>query len=100
MANLYLQISRTNPPRHQATGVMSGGPSGAVLSEMKVPTMFIVGKEDDLIPPHVIELASGHIAGSVVVRVPDAGHSVYFENADVFNFEVGRFIRQIDARGE
>ena len=61
--------------------------------------MFIVGEEDDLIPPHVIDLACGHIAGSVVVRVPGAGHSVYFEQPDVFNFEVLRFIRRSEARG-
>jgi pimeloyl-ACP methyl ester carboxylesterase len=56
-----------------------------------------VGDEDDLTPPHVIEAASRHIPGSVVIRVPGAGHSVYFENPDVFNFEVGRFIRQASA---
>ena len=100
LANLYLQISRTNPPRPQTAGVMSGGPSGAVLSRMSVPTMFIVGEEDDLIPPHVIELASRHIADSVVVRVPEAGHSVYFEQPEVFNFQVLRFIRHIQVRDE
>ena len=99
LANLYLQVSNTNPPRPQTAGVMSGGPSGADLSRMKVPTMFIVGEEDDLIPPHVIDLACGHIAGSVVVRVPGAGHSVYFEQPDVFNFEVLRFIRRSEVRG-
>ena len=94
LANLYLQISRTNPPRPQTTGVMSGGPSGATLSRMKVPTMFIVGEEDELTPPHVLELAGTHIPGSAVVRVPEAGHSVYFEKPDIFNFQVLRFIRK------
>ena len=61
--------------------------------------MFIVGEEDDLIPPHVIELASSHIPGSTVVRVPEAGHSVYFEQPEVFNFQVLGFIRQTEARG-
>ena len=27
------------------------------------------------------------------------GHSVYYENPDVFNFEVGRFIAQASAPG-
>ena len=40
------------------------------------------------------------VPGSVVVRVPRAGHSVYFEQPDVFNFQVLRFIRQIQAREE
>ena len=99
MANLYLQISRTNPPRPQIAGVMSGGPRGAELANLKVPTLFIVGEEDDITPPHVLELASSHIPGSELIRVPGCGHSVYYENPDVFNFEVGRFIAQAGAPG-
>lgn len=77
---------------------MSGGPRGTELSELRIPTMFIVGEDDDLTPPHVIEMASSYIPGSEVLRVPGAGHSVYFENPDVFNFEVQRFIQQSAAR--
>ena len=99
LANLYLQISRTNPPRPQIAGVLSGGPRGAELANLKVPTLFIVGDEDDITPPHIIEAASAHIPGSEVIRVPGCGHSVYFENPDVFNFEVGRFIAQAQAPG-
>ena len=99
LANLYLQISRTNPPRPQIAGVLSGGPSGAELANLKVPTLFIVGDEDDITPPHIIEAASAHIPGSEVIRVPRCGHSVYFENPDVFNFEVGHFIAQTQASG-
>ncbi len=98
-ANLYLQISRTNPPRPDISGVMSGGPTAADLSNLRVPTLFIVGEEDDLTPPHVIETASKYIPGSEVLRVPGCGHSVYFENPDVFNFEVSRFIAQASAPG-
>ena len=76
---------------------MSGGPSGAVLSRITVPTMFIVGEEDDLIPPHVVDLASAHIAGSAVVRVPGAGHSVYFElHSPDCRSEVQRFVCDLD----
>ena len=92
LANLYLQISRTNPPRPQAGAPASEGPRGAQLSGMKVPTLFIVGEEDELTPPHVIEAAAGFIPGAKVTRVPDAGHSVYFEQPEIFNFEVLRFI--------
>ena len=99
LANLYLQVSRTNPPRPQIAGVLSGGPRGAELANLKVPTLFVVGEEDDLTPPHVIEAASSYIPGSELIRVPGCGHSVYFENPDVFNFEVGRFIAQADAPG-
>ncbi len=99
LANLYLQISRTNPPRPDLSGILSGGPRGEELSNMKVPTLFVVGDEDEITPPHIIEAAAAHIPGSEVLRVPGCGHSVYFENPDVFNFEVGRFIAQSEAPG-
>ena len=99
LANLYLQVSRTNPPRPQIAGVLSGGSRGAELTNLKMPTLFIVGDEDDITPPHIIEAASAHIPGSEVIRVPRCGHSVYFENPDVFNFEVARFIAQSQAPG-
>lgn len=99
LANLYLQISRTNPPRPDLSGVLTGGPTASDLSDLRVPTMFVVGEEDDITPPHVIEAASRHIPGSDVMRVPGCGHSVYFENPDVFNFEVSRFIAQAEVPG-
>ena len=92
LANLYLQISRTNPPRPDSGGPASKGPRGTQLSQMKVPTLFIVGEEDELTPPHVIEAAAAYVPGARVTRVPEAGHSVYFEQPEIFNFEVFRFI--------
>ena len=97
LANLYLQISRTNPPRPDLSGVLSGGPRGAELSNLKAPVLFVVGEEDEITPPHVIEAAAAHIPGSELIRVPGCGHSVYFENPAVFNFEVGRFIANAGA---
>ena len=32
-----------------------------------------------------------------MTRVPDAGHSVYFEKPDIFNFAVLRFIQGVAA---
>ena len=63
---------------------------------MKVPTLFIVGEEDELTPPQVIETGARQIPGATVTRVPEAGHSVYFEKPDVFNFEVLRFLRRVE----
>ena len=93
LAQLYLQISRTNPPRPEASVPQQEGPGTNQLSQMKVPTLFIVGEEDEIAPPHVIEAASRTISGATVTRVPEAGHSVYFEKPEIFNFEVLRFIQ-------
>jgi len=93
LANLYLQISSTNPPRPQA-GFQAPGPSAEQLAQTKVPTLFVVGEDDELTPPHVIESAAKYVPGARVLRVPEAGHSVYFEQPQIFNFEILRFIEE------
>jgi 3-oxoadipate enol-lactonase len=92
LANLYLQISRTNPPRHDPPGGQPAGPSAAQVGALDMPVLFFVGEDDDLSPPQVIEAGARAIPGSRLLRVPEAGHSVYFEKPDIFNFEALRFI--------
>jgi 3-oxoadipate enol-lactonase len=97
LANLYLQISRTNPPRHTPPGGLPAGPGPEELSNLKVPTLFFVGEDDQISPPQVIAAGAKAISGSKLLRVPEAGHSVYFEKPDIFNFEVSRFIGRTEA---
>ena len=99
LANLYLQVSRTNPPRHTPPGGMAAGPSAEQLANLKVPTLFFVGEDDQISPPQVIEAGVRAIPGARLLRVPEAGHSVYFEKPDIFNFEVLRFIESAVAAG-
>ena len=51
-----------------------------------------MGEDDQISPPSVIEAGARAIPGSRLLRVPEAGHSVYFEKPDIFNFEVLRFV--------
>ncbi len=97
LANLYLQISRINPPRHDPAGSQPGAPGAAELSQLTVPTLFFVGEDDRISPPQVIEAGANAIPGSRLLKVPEAGHSVYFEKPDIFNFEVLRFIESAAA---
>tara|TARA_Y100000814_G_scaffold104072_1_gene72987 strand:+ start:1462 stop:2241 length:780 start_codon:yes stop_codon:yes gene_type:complete len=92
MSNLYLQIQKTNPIRDTSQTMLLGGTTSEELNKLTMPVMFLVGEDDLLTPPHVIDIAAGYIKGCKVTVVPDCGHSVYFEKPDVFNFEVGRFI--------
>ena len=100
LANLYLQISRTNPPRQDPPGGQPGGPGSAELARLNVPTLFFVGEDDQISPPQVIEAGARTIPGSRLLRVPEAGHSVYFEKPDIFNFEVLRFIESAASAAE
>jgi 3-oxoadipate enol-lactonase len=58
-----------------------------------VPTLFLTSDEDGLIWPALSEAVHRHVPGSELVRVPAAGHSTYFERPDVFNREVGAFLK-------
>ena len=97
LANLYLQISQSNPLRSEPAGVPQQGPTPDQLGRLQVPTLFIVGEEDKIAPPAVLEAATKTIPGGRLTRVPEAGHSVYFEKPDIFNFEVSRFIQSVTA---
>ena len=58
-----------------------------------VPTLFLTSDEDGLIWPELSEKVHSHVSGSEFVRIPGAGHSTYFERPDVFNREVGAFLK-------
>ncbi len=98
LANLYLQISRTNPPRHMPPGGLPDGPGPEELANLDIPTLFFVGEDDQISPPQVIAAGARAIPGSKLLRVPEAGHSVYFEKPDIFNFEVLRFMQNAQAK--
>jgi pimeloyl-ACP methyl ester carboxylesterase len=58
----------------------------------KIPTLFIVGEEDQLIAPQIIELMHRKMPGSEFAKVPGAGHSDYFEKPDEYNRLVLAFL--------
>lgn len=59
----------------------------------RVPTMFLTSDEDGLIWPELSQTVHEHVPGSRFERVSGAGHSTYFERPDVFNREVGAFLK-------
>ncbi len=87
-AFLYREInsltSASNPAPPAATGAAPGTDIGPVL-EKKIPVLFIVGEQDQLIPPPVIEAMHKKMPGSQLVKVPGAGHSVYWEKPADYN---------------
>jgi pimeloyl-ACP methyl ester carboxylesterase len=62
------------------------------IVEHKIPTMLLVGEEDVLTPPPAMASMAAQIPQAHFVRVPQAGHSVYFERADEFNHIIGEFL--------
>jgi len=53
----------------------------------------MVGKEDKLVHPKTIEIASSLIPHSELIMVDRAGHSVYYERPELFNDLVHKFLK-------
>lgn len=99
MAFLYREISSlTMDDAPQATTAAAAtptpGPSTDItpLLAKKVPVLFIVGEQDQLIPPAAIEAMHKAMPGSELAKVPGAGHSVYFEKPAEYNRLIGDFL--------
>ena len=96
LAFLYSQITALNPPRPELPRPGRGeGPTAPELAKLPVHVLFIVGSEDVISPPHVIREAHKLIPGSQLAIVPEAGHSVYFEKPDVFNYLLSSFFDEV-----
>ena len=64
----------------------------ALLRELAMPVLFITGDEDWVFPPMAGPPFAALAPKGEAVRVPAAGHSVYFERAAQFNQALGRFL--------
>ena len=66
----------------------------SLLETLKVPTLLITGDADLYTPPAVLRLFSKRISTSKSVILPEAGHSAYWEQPEMFNRTVLDFISQ------
>jgi pimeloyl-ACP methyl ester carboxylesterase len=64
----------------------------AALQQMKVPTLLMTGDADLIWPSPLLRLFAKHIPGNETVIVTEAGHSIYWEQPEVFNRAVLEFI--------
>jgi pimeloyl-ACP methyl ester carboxylesterase len=62
------------------------------LKSMRTRVLFISGTEDIVFPPPAAAALAAVIPGAKLERVPEAGHSVYFERAAKFNEVVSSFL--------
>ena len=66
----------------------------AMLESITVPTLLLTGDADMFAPPPVLKMFAMHIKQAETVVVPEAGHSTYWEQPDIFNRAVLNFIRR------
>jgi 3-oxoadipate enol-lactonase len=97
LAFLYREIAALNGPRPddlpRRYPVLDQ--SGEAIRSLPVPVLFIVGEEDDLFPPPLVEVAARLLPDARLLVVPGAGHSVYFEQPEVFNRAVLEFLDEV-----
>jgi pimeloyl-ACP methyl ester carboxylesterase len=83
--------SEASPPPAQT---MRNRITFTALEQIRVPTLLLTGDADLYAPPSVLRLFKGRIEKSESVIVPEAGHSVFWEQPEVFNRSVLAFIRK------
>jgi pimeloyl-ACP methyl ester carboxylesterase len=64
----------------------------AMLESIKAPTLLLTGDADLYAPPPLLQLFAARIKGSEVVIIPEAGHSSYWEQPELFNRAVLNFL--------
>jgi 3-oxoadipate enol-lactonase len=96
LAQLYGQISSLAPlefrdeVRNRIREMRTRAPG--LLAELPMPVLFVTGDEDWVFPPAAGPALARLAPKGSAVRVPAAGHSVYFERAAQFNDIIGRIL--------
>ncbi len=69
--------------------------STADLGAIDVPTLVVVGEQDQPSPPDVAEKMAAAVPNARLVVVPDAGHLSNVENPEAFNQALEGLLRQL-----
>ena len=92
---LYAAISAINTAlsfANLADLVGDGGPSLADAGGIACPVLFVAGREDPLFPPSLLASYVPHFPNARITVVDDAGHSPYYEQPEVFNALLDKFL--------
>lgn len=63
------------------------------LHQIQVPTLILVGKDDELTPPKMAEELSSEIPNSRLLIFDHGGHGLYWEVLALFNETIINFIK-------
>lgn len=64
------------------------------LEQINVPSLFVVGQEDEITPPSEMRQNAELIANAEFLEITDAGHMAPLENPAIFNREILEFLRR------
>ena len=63
------------------------------LVGIEIPTLILVGKDDELTPPKMAEELYSEISDSELMVFENGGHGLYWEIPDLFNKAVLGFVK-------
>ena len=68
----------------------------AAVAALRAPLLCVTGEEDVVIPTAAVAVFASIVPGARLARVPEAGHSVYWERPETFNRLVDELLRDAD----
>ena len=98
LAFLYdeIRIHGARPPADAGARIFAQRHDlAAVRERLTMPILCMVGEQDTLIKPEIVRSLAAALPDARVRTVPGCGHSIYFENPDVFNQLVRDFMFKI-----
>ncbi len=96
-ANELLAVNRPEGVIGALEAMKNRPDSTADLATIDVPTLVIVGDQDQPSPPDVAEHMAAAVPGARLVVVPDAGHLSNVENPGAFNEALEAFLGELRA---
>jgi len=96
-ANVRRLIKQQSPVaiRSAILRMMHRSDQTALLSSITVPTLIIVGEDDEITPVAESQKMAAAIKGSTLVTIPKAGHLPNLEQPDAFNAALGSFLSSL-----
>ena len=90
----WIELERISRPEGPiaAAQQMKNRLTFSLLEKLRVPTLLLTGSADLYAPPPVLRLFAARIRNSESVIVPEAGHSSYWEQPELFNRALLEFI--------
>jgi pimeloyl-ACP methyl ester carboxylesterase len=91
-ARLWTDLAHKALTGTEARQMVANDITTARIETIKVPTLLITGDADLITPPSIMRMVAQHIGGSEIVIAPEAGHSTYWEQPELFNRSVLGFL--------
>jgi pimeloyl-ACP methyl ester carboxylesterase len=96
--NAYLYQLLTSfgspPPGTVAEGLGRTRFDDAMFARLRAPVLFVVGEDDEIFPPRIVERAAARVPGAQLALLEGVGHSPYFERPDAWNRVIADFLRR------